>query len=281
MRTVILRVILGFVLGFFPLLNVLAEDGPNLIPVLRCAPIGFCFCVRPAFESAVDTQINEIRSKLAAQRTAGKLTLYLSVPLSSGNGSSFGVNRDVAASTATRFAAEFGVNQLYVLNPAGTDLPDVAGQRASQGEYMLLWSSVLGGADGYGRDFDAVYFLGPSDITHYVDAQVQGTGRLEKVLALFDKRYKDDSQFKRDVDGGNLNRTDFLRYYGLRGSASFSRGAHDEWNIATAINYRRAQLATEFGISGLLPIWFDGQAVEPGDYQDGVVPGNTTTACVR
>ena len=29
----------------------------------------------------------------------------------------------------------------------------------------------------------------------------------------------------------------------------------------------------------LLPIWFDGSAVEPGDFADLVAPGNSTTSC--
>ena len=71
----------------------------------------------------------------------------------------------------------------------------------------------------------------------------------------------------------------FIDYYGLRASAAFRRGAHDEWNIVAAINQKRSQSPTGPGVPGLLPVVYDGNAIEPGDFQSTVVPGNATNSC--
>jgi hypothetical protein len=254
----------------------------DLTPVLRCAQPGFCFCVRPAFDPGIAERVKAFRGRLAEQRAAGKLTAYMSVPLSGGSGSDFEVNRLVAGFLSDQLMAEYGDKYFYVLNPGSkeADLPDLQGSRASQGEYMSLWAQMLFGEDGLGRDFDVVYFAGPRDFDAYFKStNVAGTARLERLSNFFDKRYREEARFKDAVDKERMTRSSFLRYYGLRASTSFSRGAHDEWNIVTAINGKRSVLPTEFGVLGLLPVFYNGNAIEPGDFQSYTVVGNATNNC--
>ncbi|MFY9828341.1 MAG: hypothetical protein WAU59_10690 [Rhodoplanes sp.] len=55
-------------------------------------------------------------------------------------------------------------------------------------------------------------------------------------------------------------------------SASFSSGAHDEWNILRILNERRRG-ADQYGVTNQLPILFDGRALPPGSFEDGVALG--------
>ncbi len=64
------------------------------------------------------------------------------------------------------------------------------------------------------------------------------------------------------------NRRLFLRFYGIRGSVAYSKGAHDEWNIVEALNARRS-------IGEDIAGYFDGRPIEPGDFFDVVDKGNT------
>ncbi len=256
-------------------------DSAEFVPVLRCAPVGFCFCVRPAFEKSIAENVSKFRSRISQERKAGKYVAYMSVPLSSINGGNFGINRDVAGFTKSRLEKEFGPDYFYVLDPASkdADLPDVSGQRASQGEYMFLWAQVLGGEDGFGRDSDLVYFVGPHDFEKYFRSKIQKDSIMATLASFFADRYKNDEHFRKEVDSGKLTLSSFIGYYGLRASTAFSQGAHDEWNIVSAVNAKRNQFSNEFGLSKILPVWFDGAAIEPGDFQDNVMSGNDTVSC--
>ena len=157
---------------------------------------------------------------------------YLSVPLTSAGGGNFNVNREVAENAKAAIEKRYGADYLWVLNPGtlDADLPKGTGP-----DYMLMWASLLEGTDGLG-DFDFVFFAGPEDFARYFG--FDGNADMAKLDAYFDKRVKSDPAFEKAVQGG-LTKAAFRKYYGLRASASVSRGAHDEWNIFRLINERR------------------------------------------
>jgi hypothetical protein len=150
-----------------------------------------------------------------------------------------------------------------VINSAAFNLPTVGDRPPGGGEYMAVWSDVLAGQDGKGDEFDMVYFVGPSDVWSYFG--LDGIENLTKLERWVDAKAEQDPEFKKFISTGN-NRSQFLRYYGLRGSVAYSKGAHDEWNIVAALNGRRA-------IGDDIAVYFDGRPIEPGDYEDFVEPG--------
>ena len=78
-----------------------------------------------------------------------------------------------------------------------------------------------------------------------------------------------------------LDQRAFRNYYALRASVAFSLGAHDEWNIAKAINDRRRARDPSIGIPGQLPILFDGHAVPPGTFESTVQAGDAGACSAR
>jgi hypothetical protein len=170
----------------------------------------------------------------------------------------------------------------------------------SGGDYMRMWTKVLVEDDEQigveitdpalrhtGQHFDAFYFLGPRDVqAFFLQEGVTLTAGLE---AYFARRYATDPDF-RDyyaVEGivwGSQQlsrkqrqlrnkwqgqRKNFLRYYGLRASANFSLGSHDEWNIFSIINQRRRHATRGQGkvdgdVSAQLAGFFDGGQLDPG-----------------
>lgn len=222
---------------------------------------GATFNVSPELVGDIAQLIDRVRAEIAAKRTAGSFIGYLSVPVSSKSGGDFRTNTDMAASINERVGREFG-SQLWLLNPAAYNLP----KTAQGGDYMAVWADVLAGPDGAGSDFDLAYFVGPSDVWRFFSVGEQDRlGTIEKWLvskALVDPGYKAIQD-----DPGLRQR--FIRYYGLRGSTIFSKGAHDEWNIVVRLNEKR-QIGED------IAVYFDGRPIEPGDYRDGVDVGYQT-----
>jgi hypothetical protein len=231
----------------------------------ECTKIGICYCVNDELKPTIAAKVERFRQLIAEQRKAGKSVGYLSVPLSSGGGGNFNVNREVADSAKAAVEKRFGADFIYVLNPGtlDADLPKGTGA-----DYMLMWTTLLEGADGMG-EFDFVYFAGPQDFARYFG--FDGTADMAKLDAYFDKRVKSDAGFEKAVAGG-LTKQAFLRYYALRASASVSRGAHDEWNIFRLINERRRADA-KLGTTGQIPVLFDGRALAPADFEAPVSEG--------
>lgn len=68
----------------------------DMDPQLQRAVVAFCYCVNTDLRSAIDARIGELRKTVREQRALGKAIGYISVPISSLDGSHFGVNIDAA-----------------------------------------------------------------------------------------------------------------------------------------------------------------------------------------
>src|SRR5882724_3201283 len=142
----------------------------------ECSSNALCYCVQNDLKSVIATRVDEIRARIATQREQGKSIGYLSIPISTAAGSYFGVNIKVAARTKERVEERFGPRSLWLLNTAAKEfsLPGAA----KGADYMLMWTRVLEGNDGLGRDFDFIYFTGPTDFAQYFS--LDGHADLEK-----------------------------------------------------------------------------------------------------
>jgi hypothetical protein len=231
----------------------------------ECSRIGLCYCVNEELKPTIAQRIERFRDRIAAERKAGKAIGYLSVPLSPAGGGNFGVNSDVAESIRAAIEKRYGSDYVYVLNPAtrDADLPNGGGA-----DYMLMWTSVLEGPDGLG-DFDFVYFAGPQDFARFFG--FDGSNDMAKLDAFYDARVKSDAGFAKAADGG-LTKAAFRRYYGLRASASVSRGAHDEWNIFRIINERR-RADPKLGAPNQVAVLFGGQPSAPAELETTLSDG--------
>ena len=234
--------------------------------VTDCAKVGLCYCIDDAHKAAITARIDKFRQVIAEQRKAGKVIVYLSVPLTSAGGGNFNINTEVAQSIKQAIEKRFGAEYVYVLNPGtpDADLPKGAGGS----EYMVMWTAVLEGVDGLG-DFDAAYFAGPQDFARYFG--FDGNNDLAKLDAFYDKRVASDPAFAKAVEGG-LTKPTFRRYYGFRASSTVSRGAHDEWNIFRLLNDRRRADA-KIGTPNQIAIVFDGVTVTPAQHEASVSEG--------
>ena len=231
----------------------------------ECTKIGTCYCVNDELKPTIQAKVDHFRQTIADERKAGKAVGYLSVPLTSGGGGNFNVNKEVAESARAAIEKRFGTEFVYVLNPAtlDADLPKGGGA-----DYMLMWTTLLEGPDGLG-EFDFVYFAGPQDFARYFG--FDGNTDMAKLEQFFDRRVKSDPDFDKAVQGG-LTKPAFRRYYALRASSTVSRGAHDEWNIFKVINERR-RADSKIGTTGQIPVLFDGRGVNPTDVETAVSEG--------
>jgi hypothetical protein len=232
----------------------------------ECTKVGICYCVNDDLKATIVAKVERFRQLAAEQRKAGKAVGYLSVPLSTTGGGFFNVNLEVAESAKAAVEKRFGADFIWVLIPGtrDADLPKGTGA-----DYMLMWTTLLEGRDGFGEDFDFAYFAGPQDFARYFG--FDGNNDMAKLAEYFDKRVKSDPEFERAVQGG-LTKAAFRRYYALRASASVSRGAHDEWNIFRLVNERRRG-ESRFGIGNQIPVLFDGRGVPPADLEAPVSEG--------
>jgi len=245
-------------------LSMLAS-GVHAAKSTECAKIGVCYCVNDELKPVIAQRIEKLRQTLADQRKAGKAIGYLSVPLTSTGGGNFNVNKEVAAAAKAAIEKRYGADYVYVLDPGSQEeLPKGTGP-----DYMLMWVSVLEGADGLG-DFDFVAFAGPQDFARYFG--LDGNGDMAKLDAYFDKREQSDPGFKKAVDSGSLTKAAFRKYYALRASAAVSRGAHDEWNIFRLINEKR-RADPKLGTGNQITMLFDGRAAAPPESEASVSEG--------
>ena len=234
----------------------------------ECTALNICYCVEQDLKPAIDANVTKIRKLMAEQKTAGKAVGYLSIPISTVGGSYFGVSSDVAARTKAAVEKRLGTNSAWLLNPGESDFGLPAG--ANGADYMLQWTRVLEGT-GVGEDFDFVYFAGPSDFASALG--LTGEADMEKIDALFDRRYAADEGLRKAVEQGKVSKTTFRNYYALRAAISFSYGSHDEWNIVRILNERRRG-ATKSGIADQIAVWFDGRAAVPGAYEQSIAAGD-------
>jgi hypothetical protein len=216
----------------------------------------------------IDANVAKLRQRIAEEKSKGKTIGFLSILLSTAGGGYINVNKEIAAQAKKRIEQRFGANSLWILNPGAEQASLPPG--ASGADYMLMWTRVLEGDRGLGEDFDFVYFAGPSDFAAYFG--LNGTADMEKIEAWFDERLRKDPDMKKAVDRGELSKANFRNYYALRASVSFSAGSHDEWNILRILNERRRG-ADGYGVTNQLPVLFDGRALPPGSFEDGVALG--------
>jgi hypothetical protein len=222
---------------------------------------GSTFGVSPSLVPDIEGLIDKVRDQIAKNRAAGSFIGYVSVPVSSKSGGDFKTNTDIAEHVTQRVQREFG-NRLWLLNPAAYNLPT----NATGGDYMAVWADILAGVDGSGSDFDLAYFVGPFDVWKYFGAE--SGPRLDMIEKWLADKAEGSAAYKVIYDDPVL-RQKFLRYYGLRGSTIYSKGAHDEWNIVLGLNAKRA-------IGDYIAVYFDGKPIEPGDYQVHVLAGYET-----
>jgi len=233
----------------------------------ECTKIGLCYCVSSEAKPAIEERIARFRALIAEQRKAGKSVGYLSVPLSPAGGGYFNLNAEVAEKAKQAIEKRLGADLVWVLNPG---IPESNLPKGSSGaDYMLMWTSVLEGADGLGQDFDFVYFAGPQDFGRVFG--LDGTNDMTKIDQYFDQRVKSDPEFDKAVKGG-LAKTAFRNYYALKASSAFSRGSHDEWNIVRLINERR-RADPKLGVPNQIPVLFDGHSVPAADAETVVSEG--------
>jgi hypothetical protein len=226
--------------------------------------LGSIYAVDPHFDKSIAERIALARQHLREQRKAGKFTAYLSVPISPRGGSWQPTNVEITGFTKQRLEAKHG-GTVWFLNPCEYQLFKVDGREPEGGEFLYMWTEILAGEDGRGSGFDMVYFLGPSDVSMFF-AKYQRAGEL---LNDSIHRYVDlqtDAAFRREIAGNPERLLAFRRFYQLRASVAWSKGAHDEWNIFVRINKKR-------GVGEQIPIYFDGRAVSPAEMETEIAPG--------
>lgn len=225
--------------------------------------IGTRFCVDPAFDPVVRAQIQKIREDVRAERQSGKLIVYASTPISPRGGGHVATNLAIAAATKARLEKDLGA-AVWVMDPGRYQMPDVNGRPAGGAEYMVMWTAVLAGDDGAGRDFDMVHFTGPGDMRAFFGCgRDDVSGCIQRWVA---GRAATQEAFRREVGDVPERRQAFLRYYAIRASSAYSSGAHDEWNIFVRVNRRRP-------LGEQVAMYFDGRPASPAEMETEVSPG--------
>jgi hypothetical protein len=250
-------------LAVLPVLAALAGDPSYAATVTECTKDEFCYCVDTGLRGAIALHIASIRGLIAAEKTKGKAVGYLSIPISTVNGSYIGENVRVAGEVKERVERRFGEKSVWLLNTAAKDV--ALPSNATGADYMLMWTRVLEGEDGLG-DLDFVYFVGPSEFARHFG--LTGIGDLEKLEAYYDATSKTDEGLKK------VDKRAFRDYYGLRASVAFSFGSHDEWNIVHTINQKRRANDGATGIAKQMGVFFDGQPVAAGLFDTPIAAGD-------
>jgi hypothetical protein len=152
-----------------------------------------------------------------------------------------------------------------------------------------------------GYNFDGFYFLGPSDVRAYF-LHSDGGDLTASIQNYFARKFSVDGDF-RDyysipgvlwgqyrkpqvrppaeevlLNQWEKGRNDFFRFYALKAGVNFSLGSHDEWNIWHLLNAGRVKnLSRREAIGELLPGFFDGKQITPGEYTVKAVTGYEIT----
>ena len=123
---------------------------------------------------------------------------------------------------------------------------------------MLMWTRILEGVRVSARDFDFVYFVGPSDFGAFFG--FDGVADMKKKsMRILMNASRPTKSLQREVERGRVTKQTFRNYYGLKGSITVSNGAHEEWNVFRTLNERcRADKA--YGIGNQIPMLFDGKS---------------------
>jgi hypothetical protein len=202
----------------------------------------------------------------------------------------------------------------------GLDLSKLMGigsspNRPFGGDYMRMWTTVLVENDrqvgdrpidekfaNTGQFFDGFYFIGPRDVQSFFLSH--GETLTAGIQAYFARKFATDPDFREEYsdpnpdwhklgprtainedkyklrDAWNLKRLDFFRYYGLRASANFSLGSHDEWLIYFKLNSIRRdkskdakQFMLDGDVSEQIAGVFDGSQIDPSASETGLSRG--------
>lgn len=262
-----------------------------------------------------DAQIRLIKEDIARAQAEDRVIVYLSCPISSRGGGYARTNVDIAKHTERQLLTDWG-HRFWILNPAQYQMESREGTglikrharelgiteeelkalpRPVGGDYMRMWTKVLVEDDGRnaGYNFDAFYFLGPTDVRAFFTrgGAVTVTAGIEEYFARkftfdpdFRKEYTkpgpnwelaveaNDEESLKEKDRREeweLARKRFFRFYAIRASANFSLGCHDEWNIFRLINERRLELTRNDdlpngNVGEVLAGFFDGKQIDPG-----------------
>jgi hypothetical protein len=223
--------------------------------------LGMKYCSDPAFDGVIAAHVQKLRADVRAARAAGRLVIYASTPISPRGGGVEKVNLEIAGSVKVRLDRMFGAGA-WVLDPSAYQMPNVGDKAPGGGEYMVMFTRVLAGDDGAGRDIDMAHFTGPGDMRAFFGCADDLTGCLGRWLAA---RAAADAEVRRVADNRDARRA-FVRYYAMRASAAYSAGAHDEWNIFVRVNRKRA-------LGDQVAIFFEGRAVSPAAMETEIAPG--------
>jgi hypothetical protein len=275
------------------------------------------------WEQIFDAQIKLLQQDVRRALAEDRLVIYLSCPISSRGGGYSGTNVDIARHVERSLLERWG-EAFWILNPAqyqleskaGTGLIEMHAERLkidvealqatslpTGGDYMRMWTKVLveDGADNLGRNFDAFYFLGPTDVHSFFCASGSET-LTAGIEAYFSRKFTTDASFRDAfavpaIDWGRTptqeassttdadprrawtrKRKEFLRFYALRASVNFSLGSHDEWEIIRLINdQRRKKTATKTMKGGdvgeQISAFFDGNQVDPASSETKLSSG--------
>src|SRR5690242_15253012 len=68
----------------------------------QCTLLNFCYCVDTELNGLIEQRVAGIRNLLGTERGKGKLTGYISTPLSGLEGGYYGVNADAAGDVKAR-----------------------------------------------------------------------------------------------------------------------------------------------------------------------------------
>lgn len=149
-----------------------------------------------------------------------------------------------------------------------------------------------------GQHFDAFYFIGPLDV-HEFFCKGEAKSLSSAIETYFASKCETDRDFREAYnikgikwgvspgtrpakDQGTLKlqweklRRDYLRFYALRASVTFSLGSHDEWNIFKRINDLRRERTSRngnLGIAEQLGGLFDGVQISPASGETTVSKG--------
>lgn len=165
----------------------------------------------------------------------------------------------------------------------------LGGSEPGGGDYMRMWTKVLveDGTENLGRLFDAYYFLGPRDVRSFFSNTDEMT-LTAGIEAYFARKFSTDTSFCDAYSVPGIawgappvprpnpdlritwaeRRKDFMRFYGLRASANFSLGCHDEWAILRLVNAGRRKKSARPGmlagdVGDQVAAFFDGNQVDP------------------
>ena len=262
-------------------------------------------------------QIERVQRDIRRAKAEGKLLIYLSCPISSRGGGYSLTNVDVALHIERALLERWGEG-FWILNPAQYQLELKAGtglmnehadylaldldrlvkiDKPFGGDYMRMWTTALvsnglavadrpvkPGLANTGQYFDAFYFIGPRDVQSFF--LTEGTTMTAGIQAYFARKFATNSDFRAQFSDGarpdlwTFQRQDFLRYYGLRASANFSLGSHDEWLIFHNLNaLRRSRTSdpehflADGDVGEQLAGFFDGGQIDPASSEASLSRG--------